>query len=79
MLLAAGESDASGSGIAAVLVVAVVIWLLSRHDRRTAATAGRAKRKAEIAAIVKSRPGDADLFQEVLDELKARDAKGKPT
>lgn len=79
MLVAAGESDPSGSGIAAVLVVAVVFWLLSRHDRRTAAVVGRAKRKAEIAAIVRSRPGDADLFQEVLDELKAKDTKGKTT
>ncbi|MFC8080344.1 hypothetical protein ACFUN8_32990 [Streptomyces sp. NPDC057307] len=64
--------------VSTILLILLILWLLSRHDKRKAA-ARRAKRKAEIAAIVKSRPEDADLFIEVLDEVKAKDAKGKPS
>ncbi|MFC8829033.1 hypothetical protein ACFT9I_27210 [Streptomyces sp. NPDC057137] len=60
-----------------ILLIVLMLWLLSRYDKREAA-ARRAKRKDEIAEIVKSRPEDTDLFREVLDEISANKSKHKP-
>ncbi|MDN3263292.1 hypothetical protein QWJ26_26480 [Streptomyces sp. CSDS2] len=75
MLEAASEGAPAVSGSVAFFVIVCVIWAANRHERQKAAQAKRAKRKAEIRAIVKSRPEDAELFREVLDELGKDDAK----
>ncbi|WP_435212648.1 hypothetical protein [Streptomyces sp. bgisy034] len=75
MLHAANEGSQTISGGLALFVIVCVIWISHRHERQKAARATRAKRKAEIEAIVKSRPEDADLFREVLEELDAGDNK----
>lgn len=54
----------------------LIIWVLSLLDGGKAARVKRAKRKREIDAIVRSRPEDAELFREVLDELDVRDTRG---
>lgn len=75
MFHAANEGGQTISGGLALFMIVCVIWISHRHERQKAARATRAKRKAEIEAIVKSRLEDADLFREVLDELDADDDK----
>lgn len=75
MIRAASESGQTVSGSLAFFLLVAVIWAANRHERRKAERAKRAKRKTEIEAIVKSRPEDAELFREVLDELGGDDAK----
>jgi hypothetical protein len=75
MFQAASEGGQAVSGTAAFFVIVGVIWVANRRERRRAKQAARAKRKAEIQAIVASRPEDADLFREVLDDLDADDDK----
>ncbi|WP_416982939.1 hypothetical protein [Streptomyces sp. T028] len=76
---AASEGGQTISGGLALFVIVCVIWISHRRERQKAARATRAKRKAEIEAIVKSRPEDADLFHEVLDELGSDDDKDNPS
>lgn len=79
MLEAASEGTSAVSSTVAFFVIVCVIWAANRHERQQAARAKRAKRKAEIRAIVKSRPEDAELFREVLDELGSDDPKQRPS
>ncbi|MFE1887218.1 hypothetical protein [Streptomyces microflavus] len=74
--IAASGGETTG-GVSALLLIALVVWMLSRLDHRSSERAARAKRKTEIKAIVKSRPEDADLFREVLDELGTDGTRGK--
>lgn len=74
--IAASAGEASG-GVSVLLVIALVVWMLSRLDHQSSERAARTKRKTEIEAIVKSRPEDADLFREVLNELGTDGTRGK--
>ncbi|MET4669146.1 hypothetical protein [Streptomyces sp. PvR018] len=74
--IAASAGEVSG-GVSVLLVIALVVWMLSRLDHRSSERAARTKRKTEIEAIVKSRPEDADLFREVLNELGTDGTRGK--
>lgn len=76
MFQAVSEGAPAVSGSFAVFVIVCVIWAAHRHDKRKRELAQRAKRKAEIEAIVKSRPQDAPLFREALDELETDGPKG---
>lgn len=74
--IAASAGEASG-GVSVLLAIALIVWMLSRLDHRSSERAARTKRKTEIEAIVKSRPEDADLFREVLNELGTDGTRGK--
>jgi hypothetical protein len=74
----ASEGGQAGSGVLALLVVVAVFWISNRRERLKRERALRAKKKAEIQAIVKSRPEDAPLFREVLDELEPKNSKEAP-
>lgn len=76
MILAASEGG-QASGATAFILLVLAIWALSRLDGSSAHRAKRAKRKREVDAIVRSRPEDANIFREVLDELDAEDSKKK--
>ncbi|WP_405954305.1 hypothetical protein [Streptomyces phaeochromogenes] len=77
MFQAASEGGQAGGGATAFFLIVLAIWALSRLDGGSAGRAKRAKRKREIDAIVRSRPEDADIFHEVLDELRHEGPKHK--
>ncbi|QYA94401.1 hypothetical protein KZO11_12140 [Streptomyces anulatus] len=77
MIAIAASGGETTGGVSALLWIAVVVWMRSRLDHRSREQAARTKRKTEIEAIVKSRPEDADLFREVLNELGTDGTRGK--
>ncbi|MEU9779654.1 hypothetical protein AB0H92_01460 [Streptomyces phaeochromogenes] len=77
MFQAASDGGQAGGGATAFILIVLAIWALSRLDGGSAGRAERAKRKREIDAIVRSRPEDAAIFREVLDELSDEDPKHK--
>ncbi|MGW3931335.1 hypothetical protein ACWECC_24995 [Streptomyces microflavus] len=76
MILAATEGG-QANGFSTVVVIVLIFWVLSRLDGGKSARVKRAKRKREIDAFVRSRPEDAELFREVLDELDVDDVRSK--
>lgn len=77
MIPIANPGGETTGGASVLLVIVLVVWMLSRLSHRSSERAARTKCKTEIEAIVKSRPEDADLFREVLNELGTDDTHGK--
>ncbi|MFF2735843.1 hypothetical protein [Streptomyces cyaneofuscatus] len=76
MIQFASEASQAADGSASGIVILVVIWLLLSRSNKAART-DRARRKREVEVFVRSRPEDAELFREVVDELDVREIRGK--
>lgn len=74
--IATSGGETTGA-VSVLLMIVLVVWMLSRPDRRSSERAARTKCKTEIEAVVKSRPEDAALFREVLNELGTDETRGK--